>query len=539
MLDNRLSVFYFLIFYLKKILNFFFNYQNLNKQNSKQDLKIFRKHLNSTISKNNSKSILLVCLENFEIYFFNIWLIIFFSLKGEKFCLKVVTSYNNKLINKILKELNISNIKIEDLKKKKIKIRKKLVKKINSLNEFKNFYNFKYDSFDVGMMIISNFCRVHKVGFVNYNSKIQKFILRKTILNFIKEYEIIKNDEFFRDISTVFTFEKNLFHYLHFFLFSLKIKADLIHWSGSNLDERTFIIKRYTKKNIYSHHSSISKKLWLKIKDTPNLKLVNKNKRMFKMRFSGNYAPFSVNLLECQKNINFKIKKKNNKKNCIIFSHILHDTLYFFGKEFYDSYTHWLISTIKIACENTKVNWFIKIHPSNLYRGEFKKGFSKEEDIIRQEIKYIPPHIKFIYPDTKINPLTWMNFADIGVTVRGTSGLEMAVLKKTVITCGKNRYENKGFTIDPKNKQEYEKMLFNLPNVKKLNSKFYMRANLFYNYIFEKKGFKCDFLDVNNKNKVFNWNNLNFKVKKNFHKSKSLYKFKKFLLLKNKEEYIN
>ena len=54
-----------------------------------------------------------------------------------------------------------------------------------------------------------------------------------------------------------------------------------------------------------------------------------------------------------------------------------------------------------------------------------------------------------------------MKFADIGITIRGTSGLEMAVLNKTVITCGKNRYENKGFTIDPKNKNEYERIISN------------------------------------------------------------------------------
>ena len=213
--------------------------------------------------------------------------------------------------------------------------------------------------------------------------------------------------------------------------------------------KKTFILKKYSKKNIYSHHSSISDQLWSKIKNFSSKKIISRNKAIFRNRFLGKFAPFSINLLECKRDLNFEIKKVNDKKNCIIFSHILHDQLYFFGKEFYNSYSHWLISTIKIACKNTNVNWFIKIHPSNLYRGEFKKGFSKEEDIIRQEIKHIPSHIKFIYPDTKINPLTWMKFADIGITIRGTSGLEMAVLGKTVITCGKNRYQNKGFTIDP------------------------------------------------------------------------------------------
>ena len=279
--------------------------------------------------------------------------------------------------------------------------------------------------------------------------------------------------------------------------------------------------------------------MWSKVKNLSSNKIISQNRLIFKNRFSGNYAPFSINLIECEKNFNFKIKKQNNKLNCIIFSHILHDTLYFFGKEFYNSYSHWLVSTIKVASKNTKVNWYIKIHPSNLYRGEFKKGFSKEEDIIRQEIKHIPNHIKFIYPDTKINPLAWMNFADVGITVRGTSGLEMAVLGKKVITCGKNRYENKGFTIDPKNKNQYEKMLLNLPRIKNLNSKSYMRANLFYNYIFEKKGFKCDFLYTNNKKKSFNWSDINFKINKNFRNSKNLKKLRKFLLSRNELEYIN
>jgi hypothetical protein len=39
--------------------------------------------------------------------------------------------------------------------------------------------------------------------------------------------------------------------------------------------------------------------------------------------------------------------------------------------------------------------------------------------------------------------------------VRGTSGLEMAALAKTVITAGTGRYEGNGFTIDPGSAQEY------------------------------------------------------------------------------------
>ncbi len=539
MLDNKLSVIYFIKFYLKKIIKNIINIENYSNKNRNFNSKAFEQNFLQLEKKENYKSLLLICLDGFELYFFYIWLIAFYSLKGKNLKIKIVTTKKNIFLNKVIQKLKIDFFIIEELLSKNIKINKNLLSKINNLDNFNDFYEFKYDGFDVGMMIISNFCRIHKVGFVNYNSKLQKNILKKTIIKFITEYEIIKKEDFFKDIKIAFTFEKNLFHYLHFFIFAVKKNIDLVHWSGSNLDEKTFILKRYSKKNIYDHHSSISKKLWSEIKNISSNKIISRNKIIFKNRFSGNYAPFAINLIECTKNVNYNIKKQNNKLNCIIFSHILHDTLYFFGKEFYNSYSHWLVSTIKIASKNTKVNWYIKIHPSNLYRGEFKKGFSKEEDIIRQEIKHIPNHIKFIYPDTKINPLAWMNFADVGITVRGTSGLEMAVLGKKVITCGKNRYENKGFTIDPKNKNQYEKMLLNLPRIKKLNSKSYMRANLFYNYIFEKKGFKCDFLYTNNKKKSFNWSDINFKINKNFRNSKNLKKLRKFLLSRNELEYIN
>ncbi len=538
MLDNRLGLFYFFIFYLKKIIKKFLPFASRQNSTFKFDLiKLDKKKIHSETK--NYKTVLFICLENFETYFFYVWLIVFYSLRNKNLKLKVVTSKKNIALNLIIKKLKIEYKEIEVLINKTKDLDSKLQAKINNLNDFEDFYNFKYDSFDIGMMIISNFCRIHKVGFVNYKSKIQKYILKKTLTKFIREYEVIKNNQFFQDTEITFTFEKNLFYYLHFFILAIKKNFDLVHWSGANLDEKTFVIKKYSKNNIYSHHSSISDKLWAKVKNVRSKRVIKRNKEIFRKRFSGEYAPFSINLLECRKDSNFKIKKKNNKKNCIIFSHILHDTLYFFGKEFYDSYSHWLVSTIKLACKNTNVNWFIKIHPSNLYRGEFKKGFSKEEDIIRQEIKYIPSHIQFIYPDTKINPLSWMNFADVGITIRGTSGLEMAVLGKPVITCGKNRYENKGFTIDPKNKKDYEKMLLNLPKIKKINKKHFMRANIFYNYVFERKGFDCDFLKIKSRKKLFKWSDVEFELNKNFHKNKNLNKFKRFLLSNKEIEYIN
>jgi hypothetical protein len=50
------------------------------------------------------------------------------------------------------------------------------------------------------------------------------------------------------------------------------------------------------------------------------------------------------------------------------------------------------------------------------------------------------------------------------VTVRGTSGLEMAALGKTVITAGTGRYEGNGFTVDPVDRFSYLNILARLPD---------------------------------------------------------------------------
>ena len=248
MLDNKLSAIYFIKFYLKKLIRNIINDENYSNKNRNFNSRAVEQNFLQLEKKKNHKSLLLICLDGFELYFFYIWLTVFCSLKSENLKLKIVTTKKNIFLNKIIQKLNIDYFLIEELLSKNIKINKNLLSKINNLENFKDFYQFTYDGFDVGMMIISNFCRIHKVGFVNYNSKLQKKILKKTIIKFITEYEVIKKENFFKDIKIAFTFEKNLFHYLHFFVFSLKKKIDLVHWSGSNLDEKTFILKRYSKK---------------------------------------------------------------------------------------------------------------------------------------------------------------------------------------------------------------------------------------------------------------------------------------------------
>jgi hypothetical protein len=93
------------------------------------------------------------------------------------------------------------------------------------------------------------------------------------------------------------------------------------------------------------------------------------------------------------------------------------------------------------------------------------KGRYEEERLLEENIGALPSHVRLVSADTPINPYVWFQLADFGITVRGTSGLEMAALGKTVITAGTGRYEGNGFTVDPATVEEYVSILESLPNV--------------------------------------------------------------------------
>jgi hypothetical protein len=58
-------------------------------------------------------------------------------------------------------------------------------------------------------------------------------------------------------------------------------------------------------------------------------------------------------------------------------------------------------------------------------------------------------------PETDIGTLSLYRFADVGITVRGTPGLEMACFGKTVLTAGTGAYSGLGFTVDSSSTDEY------------------------------------------------------------------------------------
>jgi hypothetical protein len=152
------------------------------------------------------------------------------------------------------------------------------------------------------------------------------------------------------------------------------------------------------------------------------------------------------------------------KPIAVVFSHVLWDANLFYGEDLFKDYGDWFVETVRAANANPSVNWLIKMHPANLWKRarEGVKGEYAEAVLIQEKLGDLAPHVTLLPADSDINTLSLFQHADFGVTVRGTSGMEMPCFGKPTLTAGSGRYANLGFTVDSQSREEYLQHLASL-----------------------------------------------------------------------------
>jgi hypothetical protein len=152
------------------------------------------------------------------------------------------------------------------------------------------------------------------------------------------------------------------------------------------------------------------------------------------------------------------------KKTATVFSHVLWDANLFYGEDLFENYGAWFVATVRAAAANPHLNWLIKLHPANLWKRarEGVDGEYSELRLIAAQIGDLPPHVKLVAPDNDIATLSLFHFTDYGVTVRGTSGMELPCFGKPTLTAGTGRYSGLGFTDDSASAEEYLERLATL-----------------------------------------------------------------------------
>jgi len=489
------------------------------------EFKKLQKKYNLEYKKNKNYSykrdIVIICGEFTILYWIQMWLVFCLFFKARNNRINVISSRKSHIQNLYFKLLKTNFIFIEDLHNKK-NIDYEYLERIKNLKTFENFKDFNYDNIPYGKMALSTYSRKNTTGTFNLNNKDQKEYLiywLQYMFSLKKSSDIIINkfNEPIFFFSEVFMEEFGAIYYS-----ALELNKDIIQFFTSSRED-SVVIKRRNKTNDREHISAISEELisYFSRKFPENVNLIVK--KNFEDRYSKKWnfsARNIINTSNLNKDESRKyLKLKKDQKVAVLFNHIFYDTLFYNGEDLYESYANWFIKTIKLACKNKSITWFIKIHPANLWRGEFEDLNQlaykfEEESLVKKHIGKLPKHISFIYPDTKLSPLAWMNLCDYGLTVRGTIGIELAALGKTVITAGSGRYEKANISINPKSIEDYERIILNLHNIKREFSQ-ELAIKLAY-YTFIMKPYKFEIMEPIKMKGYKNGNhvmNLGFKLK--------------------------
>ena len=124
-----------------------------------------------------------------------------------------------------------------------------------------------------------------------------------------------------------------------------------------------------------------------------------------------------------------------------------------------------------------------------------------ELEVINKEFGTLPNHIRILNPDCGISTLSLFEFIDIGITVRGTAGMELPCFGKTTLTAGTGRYSQLGFTNDSDTKVEYLNKLRNIENLPNMTEDQIILAKKhafisFYSRGWKMETYKSNFLKI-------------------------------------------
>lgn len=415
-----------------------------------------------------------------------LWSILAGAYRNKNYNTFVLTSKSEPIQNLYFRLFNIKKIYIEDLNIETAILDDFLVKKINQLDGFESIKNFEEDDAPIGKMALSTYSRVQATGIMDVDDPESLEQVRWWMLYICKAMQVASKLYEGNNISILFFTELFMDYYGGFYYSALKGGRNIIRFNGTVRDE-AIVVTHQIHKNDRTHFSSISDASWTAIISQPFNKTVEEElTQNFIDRYSDRWALSKRNQPNTHV-VPVEVAKKEleispDRRVAIIYSHILYDTLFFNGEYLFKNYADWLVQSIKAACKNPHVDWYVKIHPSNLWRGEleyYHGGVYEEVRLIREYVGELPDNVKLIYPDTPYSPYTWLQVADYGITVTGTSGIELGALGKAVVTAGTGRYECVGFTINSKSQKEYLEILENIqkyplpdPQQKELGKRF-------------------------------------------------------------------
>lgn len=413
----------------------------------------------------------------------------------------VLTSKSEPIHNLYFRLFGLRLIYLEDLRIPDMRAPDAFVHAAEQLDTFQRFKDFSAQGVPFGQIAVSTYSRLRATGVIEISDPQVRTEIRKWLIYLYQTFEAAKRLYEAENIQMLFFTEVFMEEYGAFYYGALNGDLNVIRFAGTVRDD-AIIVQHLTCESDRTHHASLTDQSWARICEYPESPAIEcELQQNFLDRYGDRWALSKRNQPNTRIMPSEEAKAllgvRPDRKIAVIFSHILYDTLFFFGEDLFPCYADWFVESVRAACKNPNVDWFVKVHPSNLWRGELEHFFGgkyEEVRLIERFIGKLPPHVRLVYPDTPVSPYTWFQMTDYGITVRGTSGIELGALGKTVITAGSGRYEKIGFTVNPPTASDYLELLAKLPGIPEPTTEQRRRGSRFAYATFCMKPFTLDFL---------------------------------------------
>lgn len=218
-------------------------------------------------------------------------------------------------------------------------------------------------------------------------------------------------------------------------------------------------------------------------------KIQNEGRKIIKNITTGEKKYFHLKESSFRNNAIIKKKKKNKKIKIVIFAHDFIDSPHVYGNHFFSDFKQWF-DFLDQMIKRTDYDWYIKDHPAS-------SSLTKNKiDSLLNDNK----NLKLIKKDFPNNKLKFLGIHFV-LTVYGTVASELPIYNIKVINASVNQpHADFNFSINPKNLNNYKKIIMNLKN-----NKFRIDKNQLYQYHYIKDFFSKRHLFFDKQDKYFKY----------------------------------
>lgn len=339
----------------------------------------------------------------------------------------------------------------------------------------KELFEFTYNQVPCGKYVLATLMRSTRKGAFDFKDPETFHALTTGLAKSISVIELAKKRLDIVKPNALVLVDRGYTPFAEFSSLCIARDIPVFTW---NMAQRSglIVMKRFKSHNTDLHHHSLSEKTWHKLIQLSwcNEYAEASERELVDSYMGGDWygevgTQFHVSTYD-KETLLKRLSLDARKKTAIIFPHIFWDGTFFWGEDLFDNYEQWFREVLKIASQNTNLNWIIKVHPANLVKDARDRSTVEHSEItvLNDVLGSLPKHICLIEASSDVSTLSLFSIMDYCLTVRGTIGIEAAYRGIPVLTAGTGRYDRRGFTMDFNNREDYLDQLKNLENVQPL-----------------------------------------------------------------------